>query len=571
MALRIDRAAQPHPLQVLREIMVKKGSYVRKPEDEDVKLFIWGDRHQVADTKVALAQWERDVQESLSQPKSAAWAKYKALDGRAEHRADRQSREKAFEQALRNAQIDYPVEAALLWPKDLDIEEFETANSEALDQIGGSFRCRITFLASNTQHVLIGAQSEKDALSVMSRLSNLIKETISRRDQLLAVNLVHLPADETFGDQVGLLNKDPQSGTFLPTLHGKPVADREQWDQERRQVHISNRKKIKKAIDSSIKGLRISQHHVRMRVVFGELGFMLFQRPAEGAETYTFGDFYNMVTKGRTTLALNGLAIRKGDVTDLPDVLNSMGVFSECTEYYGAFFDFPGTSQNNILRLETVFYPSGENDTESREKRWIEVGDKVSRLQVSLLNFERPDYQVTLDAFPLHADKATKVHMSAFQANITMERPPNGIKTLPRRRVKYPRGQRGLQRVAELITLSWRFKNTDGVFELRRKDTYDELPGRESPAPAEIKWHALYYYPHWDSLMGEYASVKPGEDIHWVKSVTTFIPEGGEQYGPALPKGFKNFISEVEEIQDILAEAIRRVVKGKGKATEVDG
>ncbi|KIY01289.1 uncharacterized protein Z520_02841 [Fonsecaea multimorphosa CBS 102226] len=568
-ALRIDRAAQPHPLQTLQGIMARYGAFIKKPEDGDNKLFIWGEPHQVTETKAALAQWERDVQMSPQEVRSLAWAKFKALDGRAENRAERQSRQKAFEQILREAQIDYPVEAALLWPKDLDLEQFETVNAEVLDQLRSNFGCSIAFQPSNTQHILIGAHSKKDALSLMTRMTNLIKEAIAAREQLLTINLVHLPDHEIFRDRVGLQDIDPKSGTYLPTLHGNPLADKEKWDQQRRHAHIGDRKAIRKAIDSSIKGLRISQQHVRMRVVFGELGFMRFQKPTDGGEHYGFGDFYHMVTKGRTKLTLNGLPIRQGRVTDLPDVLESMGMFSERTEYYGAFFDFQGTSPNTTLRLETVFYPSGDDDTESREKRWLELSDAVSRLQVSLVNFERPDYQVTLDAFPLRTDKSTKVHMSSFQANVTMERPKDGIKSLPRRRAKFPPGQRKLQRVAELITLRWRFKSTDGVFELRRKDTYDELPGRESPAPAETRWHALYYYPQWDNLMGEFASVKPGEDIRWVKSVATFIPEGGDQYA-ALPKGFKNFISEVEEIQDLLAEAIHRLEKGKGKATDGD-
>jgi len=89
-------------------------------------------------------------------------------------------------------------------------------------------------------------------------------------------------------------------------------------------------------------------------------------------------------------------------------------------------------------------------------------------------------------------------------------------------------------------------------------------------SPVDTKWHAVYYYPEWDNLLGEFASIKAGEDVNWIKSVATFFPEGGDQW-TALPQGFKNFITEVEEIQDLLAEAISRVAKGKGKAKEVNG
>ena len=570
MALRIDRAAQPHPLHILREVMGKKDTFIKKPDDYDDKLFIWGEQNKVVETKAALAHWVEELRQAFLQPKTVAWAKERALDGRAEHREDQQNKQKLVEQLLRDANIDFPVEAALLWPKDLDIDQFESANTESLDELRGNFGCSISFPSSDPEHIMIGAHSDIDAHFILTRITNLIKETISSRDQLVTVNLVHIPDHAIYRDRVDLSDKDPLTGTYLPTLHGKPASDEEILDKERRQVHVSNRKKVKKTIDSTIKRLRVTQQHVRMRVVFGELGFMLFQKPADGADTYTFEDFYGMVTRGRTRLRLNGLPVRQGEITDLVDVLDSVDAFSDRSEYYATFFDFQGTSQNTTLRLETLFQPIGHNDTEIPEKRWVELSDSVSRLQLSLFNFERPDYQITVDAFPLHTDKATKGTMAQFQANVTMTRPENGIKSEARQRVKYPQaGHKGLQRVSELTILKWRFRMTDGIFELRRKDTYDLRPGREGSS-VETRWHALYYYPEWDNLMGDFASIKPGEDVKWVKSVATFFPEGGDQW-TALPQGFKNFINEVEEIQDLLAEAIGRVAKGKGKAKELNG
>jgi hypothetical protein len=506
------------------------------------------------------------VRNSFSNTKPVTWYKGRALDGRAEHREDRQNQENLLKELIQEAEIDYPVEAALLWPKELDINDFERANIEVINQLRSSFTSRISFIGSNTAHIMIAAQTQADALSLMTRMMNLIKETISRRDQLVTVNMIHLPDDSIYRDRVGLLDRDPKTQSYLATLHGSPEADEERLNKRRHEVQVRNRKKIKKTIDSAIKKLRISQQHCRMRFVFGELGFTLFQKPSGGDETYTFDDFYTMVTKGRTKLTLNGLPVRRGEITDLPDILDKMDAFSDPSEYYAAFFDFPGTNHNSTLRLETVFTPMGDEDTENEEKRWLELSDMVSRLQLSHLNFDRPDYMVTLDAFPLGSDKLPKEKMMAFQARVTMDRPPNGIKSLPRRRVHHAT-ERGLHTVSEMITLKWRFKDTDGIFELRRKDIYDLRPGRESGSPVETRWHALYYYPEWDNLMGEFASVKPGEDVKWIKSVATFFPEGGDQW-TALPQGFKKFINEVEEIQDLLALAIDRVAKGKSKATE---
>ncbi|KAK4938938.1 hypothetical protein LTR10_020686 [Elasticomyces elasticus] len=568
VALRADRSA-PHPLLKLQEFMKKFGTFIRKPEHQDEKLFIWGEPKEVAATQTALAEWQQLVYDSFASSKPSSWAKSHALDGRAEHRLERQTQQKALTDYLRQADYDYPVECALLWPKDMDIEEFEKLNQEVLEQLRSTFFCRITLKHSDLQHIMIEANYERDALQIMSRLLNLIKESISQRDELAMVNLVHLPDFDIYRDRVGLQDKDPRTQSYLPTLHGNQAPDEEGWTKERRVTHAGNRKKIGKVIDTSIKRLRISQQHVRLRAVFGELGFTLFQKPADGADTYSFQDFYTMVTKGRTKLHLNGLPVRQGDITDLPDILDDMEAFSERTETYGAFFDFSAQMANTTLRLDAVIYPNGDQ-FDIYEQRWVEFGDKVSKLQVSLFNFERPDFQITMDAFPLYPEERIKPQMLEFQHNLSFEGPPNGIKSTPRRRVKYSSVLGHVQKMSELTVIKWRFKNTHGTFEVRRKDVYDERPGRKSPGPIETRWHALYYYPEWDNLMGQFATVKPGEDITWTKSVATFFPES-DKTGRALPQGFKNFITEVEEIQDLLAEAIGKLAKGKQKAAQSNG
>ncbi|KAJ9613024.1 hypothetical protein H2200_002965 [Cladophialophora chaetospira] len=565
MSLNVNRAAQPPPKQLLKIIMGRTNTFIREPEPEDETLFIWGGENEVVEAKAQVAEWDQDVQQSHANTREEFWYKGRALDGRAANRQDRQAQQNIMKELIQEAAIDYPVEAAFLWPRELDIEEFEKANKEVLDQLRGKYKCQINFPSANTQHIMLAAHSEADAVTLMTRTMNLIKEMISRRDQLVTVNMVDLPNFNLYRDRVGLLDLDPKTQSYLPTLHGKPAEKEEVLNNDRRQIHSGNWKKIKKTVDVAVKKLRMSSQHCRMRFVFGELGFLLFMKPTGGAETYTFEDFYTMVTKGRTQLRLNGLPVRQGDITLLADILDENEAFSDCSEYYAAFFDFPGTSHNTTLRLETVFTPMGVDETENREKRWVELNDMVSRLQVSHLNFDRPDYQITLDAFPVTTEKPPKLRnqMNAFQANVTMDRPPIGIKSFPRRRTHH-RPENGLQYVSEMIMLKWRFKNTDGVFELRRKDTYDLRPGRESGTPVETRWHALYYYPEWDNLMGEFASIKPGEDVQWVKSVATFFPEAADEWS-ALPRGFKNFMNEVEEIQDLLAEAIGRLAKGKGK------
>ncbi|KAJ9495253.1 hypothetical protein LTR99_004348 [Exophiala xenobiotica] len=568
MALKIR--SLPHPLQHVQDIMNKSDTFIRKPEEEDDTLYVWGEPKQVELTIAELSQWEQDVRNTFVNGKtSAAWTKMHALDGRAEHRLDRQSKQNALHQHLREASLPYPFQAALLWPKDMDVDEFESLNEDALNQLRTMYICHIAFPPADIQHIIIEAYQEQDVLKLISRILNLIKETISRRDQLVMVNMVHLPEYEIYRDRVGLQDKDPRTDSYLPTLHGNLASNEQGYAKDRQSIHNSNRRKTRRVLDSSLKRLRLSQQHVRLRVVFGELGFTLFQKPAGGADTYTFDDFSAMVTKGRTKLTLNSLPVRQGDIMDLPDILDTMEAFSNRTETYGAFFDFPARSAYTTLRLNTSFAPNAMGEFDTVEQQWLEIGDKVSKLQVSLLSFDRPDFQITLDAFPLYHDAEFRPDMEKFRTNLSFEAAPTGDGSSPRRRVKYPPAPQ-VQTMSELTMIKWNFKQTDGVFELRRKDIYDEGPGKKSPFPVETRWHAVYYYPEWDILMGQFSIIKPGEDIKWAKSAATFFPES-DKTGSALPQGFKNFMTEVEEIQELLAEAISRLAKGKMTANGVNG
>ncbi|KIW11936.1 hypothetical protein PV08_09209 [Exophiala spinifera] len=570
-SMALKNAPVPHPQQRIMNIMNKHETYIREPTENDERLYIWGNTKQVDGTKAELSDWVQSVRLAFanSKPSSHSWTRMHALDGRTEHRLDRQNKQKALNRHLRDVSLPYPFQAALLWPKDMDIDEFQEVNEVALEELRDTYICHIAFQNTDPQHVIIETYAEKEMLKLMSRILNLIKETVSKREQVSTVSMLHLPDFEIYRDRVGLQDKDPRSDTYLPTLHGNLAPSDADYNVQRLKSHSSNRLKIKTILDSSLKRLRMSQQHVRMRVVFGELGFTLFQKPEGGAETYSFEEFKKMVTRGRTKLSLNNLPVRQGDIKDLPDVLDSMDAFSDRTETYGAFFDFAGKGYTT-LRLDASFVPNAMGEVDTLEQQWLEIGEKVSMLQVSVLCFDRPDLQITLDAFPLYSNAASKPEMEKFRLNLSYEPPANGIKDIPRRRVKYPQAFSQIRRVHELTMVRWRFRRTDGIFELRRKDIYDDSTRHPSPSPIETRWHALYYYPEWDNLMGHFSTIKPGEDITWSKSVATFFPES-DRSGSALPKGFKNFMTEVEEIQGLLGEAISKLAKGKMKADSSHG
>jgi len=566
----------PYPDQRLQEIGAQTKTYLQASRDIENKILIWGTPDQVVAAKAELARFEAEV-EAAAKGSNNQWLKFGALDGRAEHRQEIQATKKLFEDALKISNMQYPIEGALLWPKDLDIAEFSNDNTEAFDDMRRQHYCKIDFRqdGNGRSWMKISVEQQSHLTNIISRTTNIVKEYVAKRDRVLKFNIIHYPSFAIYRQEVGMLDQDPKTKSYLPTLHGEPASDEEEWLQIRKAKDSANRRRVKTVINRALKSLAISQRHVRMRVAFGELGFIQFRKPSDGSQSYRFEEFDNMVTDGRTKFSLNNLPVRQGEIKDLADVLSSMDAFKCPSISYGAFLDFAGSSDqaHSMVRLECVFgtWGSEGEDFAIQEQRWIEINETVGKLQLSVLNFDRPDYQFTIDAFPLFENKRISKEQAIFQNNVSFKAPPDGIKAAPRLRVEFPASSNNLRSISDITTIKWRFKSTDAVFELRRKDVYDYTPGKRSSVLQESRWHATYYYPEWDNLMGQFANVKPGENVRWAKTISTFFPEdeddAGWETGLALPQGFQSFINEVEEVQELLADAIGRLAKGKYAAT----
>ncbi|KAK5044601.1 hypothetical protein LTR84_010615 [Exophiala bonariae] len=509
------------------------------------------------------------------QVRNATWFKGAAVDGRAEHRQELESQTKQFALALKSANIKYPIEGGLLWSKTLDGNEFCRDNAAALDEIRLQFSCKIEFcqVPGEFSWMKICVTKKKHLVVVISRITNIVREYVSRSDQLVKMNLIRYPSFGMYREEVGLLDLDPKTKSYLPTLHGALHPNEEEWKCKQVAKHLANRRKIKSVLDRTLKSLAISQRHVRMRLVFGELGFIQFQKPPNGAPSYQFEDFYKMVTQGRTKLNLNNVAVRQGRIEDLSDVIDSLDAFI-CPEVtYGAYFDFAGGDHepNSLIRLDCTFGTIGDGaDHEIQEMRWLVINDVVGRLQLAMIDFERPDFQFTIDAFPLYENRKSIGERQAFQTNVSFKPHPQGLKAPPRMRVKVPPTTANLREVSEITTMRWCFKETDGVFELRRKDIYEYNTSKRAGILRRSTWHAVYYYPEWDNLMGQFGSVRPGQVVDWEKSIMTFFPEDEDASGLALPKGFKGFMAEVDEVQELLGDAIRQLAVNS-RAAESSG
>ena len=119
-----------------------------------------------------------------------------------------------------------------------------------------------------------------------------------------------------------------------------------------------------------------------------------------------------------------------------------------------------------------------------------------------------------------------------------------------------------MTRTEEIHIARFRFKKGNGYFELQRKDEYDELHKRSNPNRST--WSAVYYYPEWDNILGEFASLQSGEEVPWKRNLDTFFMDPKAAYDSrALPRSFDTFMEEVGEISELLQGAIDRLPQKK--------
>lgn len=136
---------------------------------------------------------------------------------------------------------------------------------------------------------------------------------------------------------------------------------------------------------------------------------------------------------------------------------------------------------------------------------------------------------------------------------------PAGILGPPAQRANWPRGNRELVRVTNKPVVQFRLRETDHVLEVAREDVYETDPWQSSTPKPESKWTASFYYSKWVNDLGEFAYKKHGERPSWEPSLSTFFPEPDDTAAGSnkKAKGARKFIEEVEEVKNILWDAIR--------------
>lgn len=574
MAESLQKHSHLPPLQVaadeLAKICISTNTFIKVPIPEDHSLEIWGTLEHVEQARKSLKAWEMYWKPPGKDKHTKVWQKQNAVDGRDEHREMRQTLAKhqqdVFQQFADTSIL--PFKAHLIWPDKGDLLMFITDYDESvLHDIRRKYDCIVAH-DLDTSETRIACGSQQAIIQVYARLIGLMKEMIARKRTGLRTVQCRFPAPDEFCNRVGV-KPFMVKGTrvFLPqplNVTGSLPPGEEHWSALSTDNNQKYRNAIKKALRSTIRSLYVSDKHVRMRVSFGALALTDFERPTIGQDTYDIGDFIKMVQNPRVTVTQCPLAT--GADFGLLNQLDKAEELGKPEYSWAVQCDFAG-AQGSTLRLEKEFTQNYLNDDEvdSSARRWLTYSSDTTKdvnelLEISHMVLGKVGYQFHVGAARLYENHKTKQELRSFEGTVNFTPAGPDARFPPGRHATFPPGNKDLQVVKEITIARYPFKKTKGTFEMRRVDIFSQRPGETSSLPHSTEWYAYYYYLEWDALMSKLGGIEAGGDIEWRRELETFFPKVEDKdYPKLLPDGYKQFMKEVEEIQELLTKATEKV------------
>lgn len=577
----------------LAEICISNAAFIKVPSPDESSLEIWGTPQQVEGARTELSLWETYWKGPGKYKVTAKFPRKKAYDGRAVERLARRQIQEHEQDAYQYYADEsmLPFEAHLVWPEGYDLEYFIlNYDKDVLDFLRRRYRCRIVHEQGDLRETVVSADSQSNMLQVYNRLLGLLKEMVTKKKRGVHVTQCRLPDAHNFKDRVSLRPVQLLRHLVqIPVLCGQPLpsAEVEQWTELNSRADKQYRKTTKDALRSCIKSLYVSQKHVRMRISFGTIALYKYKQPLNNSDTYIIDDdFIAMTTEPQLVVVQCPVVIKSRAESinfDLIDRIKTMPEFGgEPQISWTIHFDFAG-EQGGRLRLEREFTHnySDPDEPSIAATRWVTFNQGASMdvenlLELSHMVLGEVGYQVNIGAVGIFNNEKIRQELRDFEGKIGFKPSPEGQRFQPEKHVSFVKHP-GLLGVVENTIARYTFKDTQGTFEIRRRDFFQQSGGFGT-APDWIEWQAVYYYSEWDSLMGQFANIEPGEDVEWNRDLSTFFPKITDEDEPKiLPNGYKKFMKEVEEIRALLTRAAEGVpgstipeMKGKGKALSRD-
>ncbi|KAI5288823.1 hypothetical protein KEM54_004822 [Ascosphaera aggregata] len=355
------------------------------------------------------------------------------------------------------------------------------------------------------------------------------------------------------------------------------------WISEAKFLQAKNAIRLREGVERSLQALKYSKGHLRMRVNFGTFVLREYQGLRDGRTKYTFEEFRNVLLLSRTKGYLDselstehrqGLLSRCLQRKDILTLFNPRHSSLEDTlpSYTITFNYLEGDAS---LRLEVEFHPTPRGGYERGNKTWyktipeddIELERPI--LQVGIMDFERSDWELDIKLMGSPTDSSNiSRSLKEFANLVALVRSEVDDPATPGRlRVSFPVEQsQNLKSIQQKTSLRYRIKQTNYVLEIARYDTFQCTPSVNScetarsftfgvPRVSETAvttWGASLYDTTWDDYIGQNATSRCGENVHWKPSIKSFFPSSDPETKDNVYAGFSEFLELVKEVSQML-------------------
>ncbi|OQD99624.1 hypothetical protein PENSOL_c006G08016 [Penicillium solitum] len=522
-----------------RQIIIEEtGAYVRISAGNSKLVHIWGKQNQVLDAQNMLQDMLSRLMQQRTLPAASRWAKIHAHSNtKVAHARSQETHEERLSEMRKPPRIASDYTLAFLWPSDgLSLNYFITARREILDFIRLKYDVNIYIKPGISDYLFMSGNDERDMCIIASRFRELWERLMVQHETEIKLLLIAAPRTELMRTHV-ILQKS--GGLSQPVLCGPELAPdvAVTWETTAEEIKANNKSIVTTRLRKALHVIPQFRGFLQMRAKFGSFTLQQWRKPADGI-SYEFAEFREMLTHMNTEGRLvPGIRLQQDEIFDriikskflkpwgkakIESLLNLIPRYSANFEYQ--------VNNDSVIRVEAKFsLPLGSQEFEVngircfKSKQISAPVDRQMPMQISMIDFERSDWQLEVKALELCPEREMNPELDKFIHSVGFQWSPNAknIGCAPQRKARFSYGS-PVKRFVEKAAIQLRVKESPHVFELARFDEYTYAAGHWSTTP-KVSWGASLFNPSWDDILGEQADVKP-VDISKDGCLSVFFP-----------------------------------------------
>ncbi|KAJ5244183.1 hypothetical protein N7489_004279 [Penicillium chrysogenum] len=528
-----------------QRIIEETDAYLREAQytDNAKLLHIWGRQNQV----LAAQNLLQDMLNQLMQQRTSAkapsrWTKIHAHSNtKVAHARTRESHQERLSEMRKPPKIATDYTLGFLWPPDgPSLNYFVTARRELLDFIRLKYDVNIYIKPGIPDYLFMSGNNERDMCIIASRFRELWERLMVQHETEIKLFLVAAPRAEAMRTHV-LLQKS--GGLSTPVICGPELAPEvaANWKTTADEIKLSNKNMVTTRLRKALHVIPQFRGFLQMRAKFGSFALQQWRKPKDGT-SYEFSEFREMLTHMNTEgRLLPGIRLQQDEIFNriiestflkpwgkakIKSLLSLMPRYSANFEYQ--------VNNESVIRVEAKFsLPVGSQEFEVNGIRCFkskQIGAPVDRqmpMQISMIDFERSDWQLEVKALELCPENEIPPDLDKFMRSIGFQWNANAksIGSAPKRKARFSYGS-PIKRFVEKATIQLQVKDSPHVFELARFDEYTYAAGQWSMNP-KVSWGASLFNPDWDDILGEQADIKV-LDTSKDACLSVFFPPPGD-------------------------------------------